>query len=326
LGVLAARIGGMKILHAPALVFILLVLAACRNETPRALGTLEWDRIAVPSPAAETIVRIDVREGQRVKAGEVLLQLEATRTQSQLDASQAQVAQSREALAELQAGPRIEQIAQARANVAAAQAQAANARIYYSRLQPLGKQKLVAVSDVDGALAAAENAEAQVRALQQVLLELERGTRIEQIAQGAAAAQAAAAQAATQQVTLQKLSLSAPRDAQVDSIPYKLGDQAPVGAPLIVLLAGDAPYARIYVPEPLRASVKVGDAVSVHVEGNSKVYAGSVRMIRSDSTFTPYYALTGQDAARLSYLAEVQLGADARELPAGLPLWVEFGK
>jgi HlyD family secretion protein len=302
------------------------LLAACRAEAPHALGTLEWDRIVVPAPAAERIVRIDVREGQRVKAGDMLLQLEATRTQSQLDAMQAQAEQSREALAELQAGPRSEQIAQARANVAAAQAQAANARAYYNRVQPLGKQKLVAGSDVDSARAAAENAEAQVRAAQQALLQLERGTRVEQIAQGQAAAQAADAQAATQQVTLQKLSLSAPRDAQVDSIPYRLGDQAPVGAPLVVLLAGDAPYARIYVPEPLRASVKVGDAVRVHVEGSDKVYAGSVRMIRSDSTFTPYYALTGQDAVRLSYLAEVQLGEDARQLPAGLPLWVEFGK
>lgn len=302
----------------------LLALAACRDEAPRALGTLEWDRIVVPAPAAEKIVRIDVREGQRVKAGDVLLQLEAARTQSQLQAAQAQTEQSREALAELKAGPRGERIAQARANLSAAQAQAVDARAYYNRLQPLGRQRLVAAADVDRARAAAGNAEAQVRAAQQALLELERGTRAEQIAQGEAAAQAAAAQAAVQQVTLQKLSLSAPRDAQVDSLPYRLGDQAPVGAPLVVLLAGDAPYARIYVPEPLRASIKVGDGVRVHVDGSDKTYAGTVRMVRSDPSFTPYYALTGQDAARLSYLAEVQLGADARELPAGLPVQVSF--
>ena len=28
---------------------------------------------------------------------------------------------------------------------------------------------------------------------------------------------------------------------------------------MAVLLVGDAPYARIYVPEPIRANVKVGD-------------------------------------------------------------------
>ena len=47
-------------------------------------------------------------------------------------------------------------------------------------------------------------------------------------------------------------------------------------------------------------------------------------MIRSEPSFTPYYALIGEDAARLSYLAEVSLGGEAAELPAGLPVRVEF--
>lgn len=303
-----------------------LALAACREAPPQALGTLEWDRISLPAPAAERIVAIDVREGERVKAGQPLLRLEATRTQSQLAAARAQAQQSGAALAELKAGPRSEDIARARAGLSAAQAQATDARAYYNRLQPLGRQKLVAAADVDRARAAAANADAQVRSAQQALLALLRGTRSEQVAQGEAAVQAASAQAAVQQATLEKLALAAPRDAQVDSIPYKLGDQAPVGAPLVVLLAGDAPYARIYVPEPLRAKVAVGDAARVRVEGVAQTFAGKVRMIRSEPSFTPYYALTGQDAARLSYLAEIQLGADARGLPAGLPLRVEFGK
>jgi HlyD family secretion protein len=302
-----------------------LALVACGRETPRALGTLEWDRITLPSPAAERIVSIEVREGQRVQAGDLLLQLEATRTQSQLAAAQAQARQGSAALAELKAGPRREDIAQSRANVVAAQAQAIEARANYNRVQSVAAQKLVSVAEVDRARAAMDSAEAQLRAAQQALLERERGTRSEQIAQGEAAAQAARAQADAQRVTLDKLTLVAPRAAQVDSIPYKLGDQAPVGAPLVVLLAGDAPYARVYVPEPLRAGVKVGDMARVHVEGEAKIWPGTVRMIRSEPTFTPYYALTGQDATRMSYLAEVQLGTDAAGLPAGLPLWVEFG-
>jgi HlyD family secretion protein len=47
-------------------------------------------------------------------------------------------------------------------------------------------------------------------------------------------------------------------------------------------------------------------------------------MIRSEPSFTPYYALIGKDAARLSYLAEVELGRPTGELPAGLPVRVEF--
>jgi len=259
-------------------------------------------------------------------AGTTLAAASALPTASPLQFAKAQAQQARDALQELKTGPRSEDIAQARANLAAAQAQARDAQAYYARLQPLGRQKLVAASDVDRARAAAGNAQAQVSAAEAALLELERGTRSEQIAQGESALAAAEAQAATQAVTLQKLDLVAPRAGRVDSVPYKLGDQAPVGAPLVVMLVGDAPYARVYVPEPIRADVQVGQAARVFVDGRDQALNGRVRMIRSEPSFTPYYALIGKDAARLSYLAEIQLDKSAAELPAGLPLRVEFAK
>ena len=305
-----------------ALATAMLVLAACRADAPQALGTLEWDRVTLPAPVAEKIVRVDVREGQQVAAGAPLLQLELTRTQSQLAAAQAQATQRREALAELRAGPRGEAIAQARASLAAAQAQARDADAYYARLQPLGRQRLVAASEVDRARAASQSAQAQVRVAQAALLELERGTRAEQVAQGEAAVAAADAQARVQAVTLEKLDIVAPRAGRVDSLPYKLGDQAPVGAPLAVMLVGEAPYARVYLPQALRNRLKVGDTVQVRLDGQKKAYTGRVRMIRSEPSFTPYFALTGQDAERLSYLAEISLGKEAASLPVGAPLQV----
>jgi HlyD family secretion protein len=299
-------------------------LAACSKQPPQALGTLEYDRITLPAPAAERIVAIQVREGEQVAAGQPLLQLDPAHTRSELAAAQAQVRQQHEVLTELETGPRVEDIDRARANLAAAQAQAREARAYYDRLAPLKGQGYVAAADLDRARAAAGSAEGQVAAAQAALDELLHGTRPEQVAQAQAAVAAAEAQASAQQVLLGKLNILAPRAGRVDSLPYKLGDQAPVGAPVAILLAGDAPYARIYVPEPQRAGVRVGDAIQVFVAGRDQPYAGKVRMIRSEPDFTPYYALIGDDAARLSYLAEVALGPDAAELPAGLPVRVEF--
>lgn len=309
-----------------ALALLCIALAACKQEPAQALGTLEWDRVTLPAPAAEKVVRIDVREGQRVKAGTRVLQLELDRGRSQLSAAQAQARQSADALAELEAGPRSETIAQARATLAAAQAQAADAAAYYARVQPLGRQRLIAAADVDRARASAGNAQAQVRAAQAALLELEHGTRRERIAQGQAALAAAQAQAEVQAVNVGKLDVVAPRDGVIDSLPYKLGDQAPVGSPLAVMLVGERPYARIYVPEPIRQDVRVGQSARVFIDGREQKWNGRVRMIRSEPSFTPYYALTGEDAARLSYLAEVEVtDAKAAQLPAGLPVRVEFG-
>lgn len=300
-------------------------LAACGEPPPQVLGTLEWDRITLPAPVAERIVRIDVREGEVVAAGAPLLQLELTRSAAQAEAATALARQSRDALAELQAGARSEQVAQARATLASAQAQAAEARASLARLRPLAARQLVAKSDLDRAVAAAGSAEGQVRAAQAVLDELLHGTRPERIAQGEAALAAAQAQATVQAASLGKLDVRAPRAGRVDSLPYRLGDQAPVGAPLAILLVGEAPYARVYVPEPLRAGVKPGQAARVFVDGREGSIAGHVRMVRSEPSFTPYYALSGDDAARLSYLAEVVLDAPI-DLPAGVPVRVEFAE
>ena len=77
------------------------------------------------------------------------------------------------------------------------------------------------------------------------------------------------------------------------------------------------------MPEPLRAGVKPGQAARVFVDGREGSIAGHVRMVRSEPSFTPYYALSGDDAARLSYLAEGVLDAPI-DLPAGVPVRVEF--
>ncbi len=303
---------------------VLLVLTSCSRENPRALGTLEFDRISLPAVASERVIAVHVREGQKVHKGQLLLQLDPTQTQAALDADQARIAQQQALLDQLVAGPRKEDIAQARANLKAARAQAREAHDYFARVEPLGGGEYVSASAVDSARSAADRAQAQVAAAKASLDVLLHGTRPEQIAQTRAALAAAREQARAQRVYLDKLRIVAPRDGIIDSIPYRLGDQPPVGAPLAIELVGSSPYARIYVPEPLRASVHDGDTVTVHVDGRDKAFTGHVRMIRREPVYTPYYALNGEDVARLSYLAEVSLGKDAATLPAGLPVRVEL--
>jgi len=49
-----------------AVVLLASALAGCSEPPPQALGTLEYDRIAVPAPVAERIVAIDVHEGDKL--------------------------------------------------------------------------------------------------------------------------------------------------------------------------------------------------------------------------------------------------------------------
>jgi HlyD family secretion protein len=89
----------------------------------------------------------------------------------------------------------------------------------------------------------------------------------------------------------------------------------------VSLLVGDAPYARVFVPAPQRAELQPGARFEVRVEGIASPFMATLRSIRSEPSFTPYYALAGDDASRLVYRAELVLeGVAAAELPAGLPV------
>jgi HlyD family secretion protein len=305
---------------------VALCLAGCAKPASQPLGTLEWDRIGLPAPVSERIAEIPVHEGQRVAAGDILLVLEPERTRARLDAAQADALRQRHALDELRIGPRREDIDRARAQLAGAQSVARNAHRELERVQPLVARQFLARSQLDTAREQVDSADANVAAANAALAALVHGSRPEDIAQAEAALAAAQAQVAELSVNLERTQIRAPRAGRIDSIPYKLGDQPPIGATLAIELVGAAPYARVYVPEPQRANVRVGQAARVYVDGRSQPFPGHVRMVRSEPSFTPYYALSGDDAARLSYLAEVALDSTANDtdLPAGLPVHVEF--
>src|SRR6188508_2078646 len=105
------------------LIAVSLLLPACRQDKAEVLlGTLEWDRIGVPAELSEPIVSIAVAEGAQVKAGELLLTLDARRTEARLAQSDANIALERARLDEALHGARIEQMDALRAEVSSARA------------------------------------------------------------------------------------------------------------------------------------------------------------------------------------------------------------
>ena len=120
---------------------------------------------------------------------------------------------------------------------------------------------------------------------------------------------------------LSELSVVATRDAYLDSLTWHIGERVTMGSTLAVLLANDSPYARVYIPEPWRARLHVGDRKKVRVDGLEQIFTGQLRWIANDPAFTPYYALNASDRARLVYLAEFDI-EDGEQLPTGIPAQV----
>lgn len=300
---------------------VLLLLAGCAPSDDRVLlGTVEWDRIELVAEASEPVLDVAVREGETVAAQQVLLRLDPRRAEAALAEIDAERTRLAAQLAEQRHGARPESIDEARARLARARSVEGNAAREQRRVQTMRAQNLVAQAEQDRADTALATARAETRAAQAALDLLLAGTRVEQIEQTEAALAALEARRARAALVLERHTVRAPRAGRVDAIPVEVGDQPAPGAPVVMLLVGSAPYVRAYVPEPLRAQLGEGARLRVTVAGVAQPFEARLRTIRSEASFTPYFALTGDDVSRLVYLAELDLeGAGAAGLPAGLP-------
>ena len=130
----------------------------------------------------------------------------------------------------------------------------------YQRVQDLVARKLLSQSALDQQRARRDSATGthkQAAARLHLLLE---GTRVEEVEQAEAALKQAQAALVEVQTSAARYVVKAPRAGRVEAIPYKLGERPAAGAPLIVMLADGTPYARVYVPEPLRTKFLPGHA------------------------------------------------------------------
>jgi HlyD family secretion protein len=303
------------------------LLAACAKNSADAplVGTLERDRIEIVAEESEPILSLDVREGDRVTLGQVLMKQDTGIASARFAQADAQAEEARHRLTELQRGARKETIAEARARLDAARANAERDIREFARSEELVKQRLISQSQLDQARAARDASSGAAQEAEAALAELLNGTRIEQLNQARATLAAAESARKQLEITDARLVVRATRGGVVDALPFKAGERPPKGTTVAVLLADTPAFARVYVPEPMRARITPKTRALIHVDGIEAPLEGFVRWVSSDAAFTPYFALTQRDRSRLAFLAEVQV-TDERgaRLPAGVPVEVQI--
>lgn len=137
--------------------FVQSVVASGRVETS--------NRVSIGAQITATVKRVAVEEGQTVKAGEVVLEL---------DAAELQAAQAQAAAALAQAENRVRQLREVQGPVAEqslrqAQVSLENARATLKRNQALFQQKFIGIAALDESRKSVDLAEAQMRAMQKQL-------------------------------------------------------------------------------------------------------------------------------------------------------------
>jgi len=304
----------------------LAMLAACDagEDLNRVVGELTSERIELTAEVDEPIVEIAVAEGQVVTAGQVLVRQHDTRATARLAEAEAALAQQQARLDELVRGPRSEQIAAARANLEGAVEELRFRQSEFERITEVHARGLASPELLDRADAALDAAAANRKLREAELEERLAGTTVEELAQAEQAVLQMAARRDSAAVDLERHKLVAPVDGVVDSRLFELGERPARGQPVTIVLGGEQPYARVYVPERLRAHISPGTEAQIVVDGLDVSIAGRVRWVSSEAAFTPYYALTERDRGRLSYVAKVDIAETRARLADGMPVEVRF--
>jgi HlyD family secretion protein len=237
-------------------------------------GSIEARDVQVGSLVGGRVTAVHVDEGASVTAGQPIVTLEPDLLDAQVREQESRVAQARARLALVLAGARPEEINRARADYE-------NAEKERRRLELLMKEGIVARQAYDDAATAA-------RTKQEMLRELERGNRPEEIE----AARGAVAEAERHLEYLRRQRaetvVKAPAAGVVQSFDLRPGDLVAPNAPVATLLEPDQLWVRVFVPETKLGLVRVGQRADLTVDTFPKrTFPGKVVEISPRAQYTP---------------------------------------
>ena len=212
------------------------------------------------SPAPTTVKKIYVREGQQVKAGEMLMRLEDSDVRAQVARAQAQLKGAEADQHAIQTGGTQEEVLATRSDLVKAQADRDAAQKNYDALQQLAKTGAAAPSEVREAASRLATADATLKLLQQKQHDRYSPPEVNKVEAEAAQARATLAAAEDQ---LKHTEIRAPFDGTVYSIPIKQGEYVQQGELLLQLANLKRVQVRAFVDEPEIGKLATGQPVNI---------------------------------------------------------------
>lgn len=291
-------------------------------------GNIDLRQVELPFNGSERVAEVLVQEGDHVTRGQLLARLDTSRLAPQVAKAEADLAVQQQNVARLHHGNRPAEIDQARANVAAARADAVNARAQYDRLKSLSERsagRALSRQDLDAAKAALDAADARLEVNQKALVLELAGPRYEDVALGEAQLQSQQAALALLQQQLRDAELRAPLDAVVRSRIVEPGEISSPQKSAFTLAIVDPKWVRAYVSETDLGSVREGAKASVTVDAfPGRSFAGWIGFISPNAEFTPKSVETTELRSSLVYELRVFVQDPHDELRLGSPASVHL--
>ncbi len=286
-------------------------------------GNVDIRQVELAFNASGRIDRILVKEGDRVKAGQLLASLDTERLRLSRQQAEAQAAVQREVVARYVAGSRPEEIRQARAQRDAARVTVADAEAYYRRQMDLVARNFISRQQADSARFTLDKARDQLKAAEQSQRLAELGPRKEDVAAARATLAANEAAVAVIQRDLQEGELRAPSDGMIENRILEAGDMASPQKPVFTLALTAPVWVRTWLAEPQLGRVPMGARAWVHTDSHPDArYRAWVGYVSPSAEFTPKSVETTEIRSSLVYQARIFVCEGEGELRLGMPATV----
>ena len=286
-------------------------------------GNVDIRQVQVAFYATGRIEKLLVREGDQVKAGQLLARLDQTRYKAALAKAEADLETRQATLTQLEKGTRPENIDEAKAGVAAAEAKLKDAKRLFERTKALRASSVVSRQQLDDQESAYRIAQADLDQARQTLVLAQKGPRKEEIDGARAQVKAAQASQMLTQKELADTEVFAPDDGVVQNRILEVGDMAFPQSPVYTLALTNPVWVRAYLPEPYLGQVKPGMKATVRTDSfPGKSYQGWVGFISPTAEFTPKPVETEDLRSKLVYQLRVYVCNPEQELRLGMPVTV----
>ena len=216
---------------------------------------------------AGRVVTLHVEAGDEVRAGQALARLDGRRLEARRKGLAAERAQALALLQELEAGPREEEIAQARSHIQDLDEQRTLVGLKRVRAERLFKEQVVAEDALDTAASKERQLTARLEEARQGLEELLAGTRPERIRAQEGAVGQLDALLELVDVDIENATLRAPFDGVVAERRIDEGSVVAAGETVVRVLESTAPEAWVGIPVLMAKSIVPGRRYVLEIGG-----------------------------------------------------------
>jgi HlyD family secretion protein len=291
-----------------------------RGNELKVSGTIEVTSVELSFKVGGRMSRRLLDEGEMVKGGQLVAQLEDDELRDEVRARSAESRAARAMLADLRAGNRREEIRQGEEALARMRADADRLSRDALRMEKLYRREVIPQRELEAARAGRDASAAAVREAEERLRLLRIGPRPDAVQERRARVEAADAALSLAETRLSQSMLKAPVAGLILSKHAEPGEMLAPGSPVLTLGMMDEVWLRAYIPESDLGRVVVGQRARVTIDSwPGRSFPGRVSFISPQAEFTPKNVQTEKERVKLVYRIKITLANPKMELKPGMP-------